>query len=91
MMVVVNPGATPTIAGHDLMVSSAATSPEIKERTKNKEANLSVSLAEHTGVVSENMQGLGAKLRKLASQAKICTQPGGEVVAKMCVLRSKDL
>ena len=44
-----------------------------------------------TGVVSENMQGLGAKLRKLASQAKICTPPGGEVIAKICVLRSKDL
>ena len=40
-----------------------------------------------TGVVSENMQGLGAKLRKLASQAKICTPPGGEVIAKICVLR----
>ena len=38
-------------------------------------------------VVSENMQGLGAKLRKLASQAKICTPPGGEVIAKICVLR----
>ena len=37
-----------------------------------------------TGVVSENMQGLGAKLRKLAGQAKICTPPGGEVIAKIC-------
>ena len=44
-----------------------------------------------TGVVSENMQGLGAKLRKLPGQAKICTPPGGEVIAKICVLRSKDL
>ena len=33
----------------------------------------------HTGVVCENMQGLGAKLRKLPRQAKICTPPGGEV------------
>ena len=39
--------------------------------------------AGHTGVVSENMQGLGAKLRKLPGQAKICTPPGGEVVAKI--------
>ena len=39
----------------------------------------------HTGVVSENMQGLGAKLRKLPRQAKICTPPGGEVIAKICV------
>ena len=45
----------------------------------------------YTGVVSENMQGLGAKLRKLPGQAKICTPPGGEVIAKICVLRSKDL
>ena len=37
------------------------------------------------------MQGLGAKLRKLPGQAKICTPPGGEVIAKICVLRSKDL
>ena len=44
-----------------------------------------------TGVVSKNMQGLGAKLRKLPGQAKICTPPGGEVIAKICVLRSKDL
>ena len=41
----------------------------------------------HTGVVSENMQGLGAKLRKLPGQAKICTPLGGEVIAKICVLR----
>ena len=45
----------------------------------------------YTGVVSENMQGLGAKLRKLPGQAKICTPPGGEVIAKICVLRFKDL
>ena len=32
-----------------------------------------------TGVVCENMQGLGAKLRKLPGQAKICTPPGGEM------------
>ena len=31
------------------------------------------------------MHGLGAKLRKLAGQAKICTPPGGEVIAKICV------
>ena len=30
----------------------------------------------HTGIVCENMQGLGAKLRKLPGQAKICTPPG---------------
>ena len=41
----------------------------------------------HTGIVCENMQGLGAKLRKLPGQAKICTPPGGEVIAKICVLR----
>ena len=45
----------------------------------------------HTGIVCENMQGLGARLRKLPRQAKICTPPGGEVIAKICVLRSKDL
>ena len=33
----------------------------------------------------------GRKLRKLTRQAKICTPPGGEVIAKICVLRSKDL
>ena len=32
----------------------------------------------------------GRKLRKLPRQAKICTPPGGEVIAKICVLRSKD-
>ena len=32
----------------------------------------------HTGIVCENMQGLGAKLRKLPRQAKICTPPGGD-------------
>ena len=32
----------------------------------------------HTGVVSENMHTLGAKLRKLPRQAKICTPPGGD-------------
>ena len=50
-------------------------------------STVSRPLASRTGVVSENMQGLGAKLRKLASQAKICTPPGGEVIAKICVLR----
>ena len=30
-------------------------------------------------------------MRKLTRQAKICTPPGGEVIAKICVLRSKDL
>ena len=30
-------------------------------------------------------------MRKLNVQAKICTPPGGEVIAKICVLRSKDL
>ena len=30
-------------------------------------------ITHRTGVVCENMQGLGAKLRKLAGQAKICT------------------
>ena len=33
----------------------------------------------------------GRELRKLTRQAKICTPPGGEVIAKICVLRSKDL
>ena len=42
-----------------------------------------------TGVVSENMQGLGAKLRKLAGQAKICTPLGGEVIAKICTAASR--
>ena len=38
----------------------------------------------HTGMVCENMQGFGAKLRKLPGQAKICTPPGGDVIAKIC-------
>ena len=33
----------------------------------------------------------GRELRKLTRQAKICTPPGGEVIAKICVVRSKDL
>ena len=33
----------------------------------------------------------GRELRKLTRQAKICTPPGGEVIAKICVLRSKHL
>ena len=37
------------------------------------------SSVRRTGVVCENMQGLGAKLRKLAGQAKICTPLAGEV------------
>ena len=32
----------------------------------------------HTGIVCENMQALGANLRKLPRQAKICTPPGGQ-------------
>ena len=39
--------------------------------------------AYRTGVLCENMQGLGARLRKLPGQAKICTPPGGEVIANM--------
>ena len=31
----------------------------------------------HTGIVCENMHALGANLRKLAGQAKICTPPDG--------------
>ena len=45
--------------------------------------------ARRTGVVCENMQGLGAKLRKLAGQAKICTPLGGEVIAKICTAASR--
>ena len=30
--------------------------------------------------------GLGANLRKLSGQAKICTPPGGAMVAKICKL-----
>ena len=41
---------------------------------------------EHTGIVCENMHALGANLRKLPGQAKICTPPGGAVVAKICKL-----
>ena len=44
-----------------------------------------------TGVVSENMHTLGAKLRKLPRQAKICTPPGGEVIAKICVLLLRSM
>ena len=33
---------------------------------------------EHTGIVCENMHALGANLRKLPRQAKICTPPGGQ-------------
>ena len=33
----------------------------------------------------------GRKVAKAGSQAKICTPPGGGVIAKICVLRSKDL
>ena len=43
----------------------------------------------HTGIVCENMHALGANLRKLAGQAKICTPPGGAVVAKICKLYDK--
>ena len=42
-----------------------------------------------TGVVCEKMQGLAAKLRKLAGQAKICTPLGGEVIAKICIAASR--
>ena len=36
--------------------------------------NCMAAAAKHTGIVCENMQGLGAKLRKLPWQAKICTR-----------------
>jgi len=36
------------------------------------------------------MQGLGAKLRKLAAKRKYARRPEGKVIAKICVLRSKD-
>ena len=39
----------------------------------------------HTGIVCENMQGLGAKLRKLPRQAKICTPPGGDACPVSCL------
>ena len=41
--------------------------------------------------VCENMHALGANLRKLASQAKICTPPGGALVAKICKLRTNTV
>ena len=37
----------------------------------------------HTGVVCENMHAFGANLRKLPRQAKICTPPGGAMLAKI--------
>ena len=40
----------------------------------------------HTGIVCENMHALGENLRKLLLQAKICTPPGGAMVAKICKL-----
>ena len=40
----------------------------------------------HTGIVCENMHAIGANLRKLPGQAKICTPPGGAMVAKICKL-----
>ena len=43
--------------------------------------------ARHTGIVCENMQDLGAKLRKLPGQAKICTPPGGDA----CVVSTVDM
>ena len=43
-------------------------------------------LESRTGIVCENMQGLGAKLRKLRRQAKICTPPGAvEVICVSCL------
>ena len=36
-----------------------------------------IPIADHTGIVCENMHALGANLRKLPGQAKICTPPGG--------------
>ena len=38
-----------------------------------------IPIADHTGIVCENMHALGANLRKLPGQAKICTPPGGAV------------
>ena len=48
-------------------------------RSEEIESISSLARAARTGVVCENMQGLGAKLRKLAGQAKICTPLAGEV------------
>jgi hypothetical protein len=39
------------------------------------------------GVVCENMQGLAGRLRKL--HATLCTPPEGEVIAKICNMKSE--